>query len=92
MLSMKATVLVAPARAFVETVLRGMEIAKGRLESIILFKNDFRISVEHLKKKKKNKLLHRLFLLYVNKCHQFSSQFYLCPLSTPLYADDLSIT
>lgn len=71
MLSIKEIVLVAPARAFVEIVLRGKEIGKVRLESIILFKNDFRINMGQKKKKRKEKekkLLHTLFLfLYVKK-------------------------
>jgi len=43
MLSIKAIILVAPAQAFVEIVLREKEIGKVRLENIILFKKDFRL-------------------------------------------------
>lgn len=73
MLSIKAILLVAPAWAFVEIVRRGKEIGKVRLESIITFKNYFRICIghTHTKRKTSSQALSTLYKKFFS-CH-FSS-------------------
>lgn len=74
LMSVKVIALTIPAQVFAEMVVRGKEIGKVRLESIILLKMTLEslwVIHTHMREREREKklLLHGLFLLYVKKSH-----------------------